>query len=71
MERFDILTGRDDEKTGKTYWTKIGAAFPAKGGDGFSIILDALPLSGKMIARKPLPARDYKVAPGSDSAVPF
>lgn len=42
--RYDACTGRKD-KSGKTYWTKIGAAFPAKDGkEGFNIALDALPM---------------------------
>jgi len=42
-QRFDICTGRSD-RDGKTRWTKIGAMFPAKQGDGFAIKLDALPI---------------------------
>lgn len=44
ITRYDACTGRKD-KNGKTYWTKIGAAFPAKEGkEGFNIVLDALPM---------------------------
>jgi len=41
--RYDICSGSKDQN-GKTRWLKIGAAFPAKSGEGFSIKLDALPL---------------------------
>ena len=41
-ERLDVLSPRKD-KTGKTRWLKIGAAFPKEGGK-FSVLLDALPL---------------------------
>lgn len=42
--RYDACTGRKD-KNGKTRWTKIGSAFPAKDGkEGFNIVLDALPM---------------------------
>lgn len=48
--RYDLLSPRDHN--GKTYWTKVGVAFPMKGKDGFNIILEALPLpqmrDGKM-----------------------
>lgn len=44
--RYDICTGRKDNE-GKTRWTKIGAMFPAREGDGFSIKLDALPLTNE------------------------
>jgi hypothetical protein len=34
---------REDKR--RTYWTRIGAAFPNKNGEGFSILLDAMPAS--------------------------
>lgn len=37
---------------GKTYWTRIGAAWPIKDG-GFSIQLDCLPLDGRIICMTP------------------
>jgi len=60
----DYTTGNGDNKT---RWTKIGTAWPAKQGAGYSIVLDALPLpsmsrDGKLecriLLREPLPARD-------------
>lgn len=44
-ERYDVSIGRQYEANGqtKTAWTKIGVAFPTKGG-GFSVALEALPL---------------------------
>jgi hypothetical protein len=43
-ERYDAVISRKD-KDGKTRYTKIGAAFPAKGDKGgFNIVLDALPM---------------------------
>lgn len=42
-ERLDALTVR--ESNGKSYWTKIGAAFPNKNGEGFIVRLDAMPAS--------------------------
>lgn len=61
-ERMDVLTGRTDEKSGKTYWTRIGVAFEAKSGEGWDVMLDALPVSGKMILRVPKPREDKPVA---------
>ena len=52
-ERLDVLVVREDPKTGKSWWTKIGAAFPSKEGDGYSIVLDALPIGNKLILRPP------------------
>lgn len=41
-DRYDILTAR---KSGdKTYWTKIGVAFPLRDRDGFRLVFEALPL---------------------------
>ena len=60
----DYVTSNGDSKT---RWTKIGTAWPAKQGGGYSIVLDALPLpsmsrDGKLecriLLREPLPARD-------------
>ena len=35
------------------YWTKIGSAWSHSDGDGFNIQLTALPLSGRIVVRKP------------------
>lgn len=43
-KRYDAVISRHD-RDGKTRYTKIGSAFPAKDGkDGFNIVLDALPM---------------------------
>lgn len=34
-------------KDGKTFWRRIGTAFPAKSGEGMNVELDALPLTDK------------------------
>lgn len=57
MERLDALTVR--ESNGKSYFTKVGAAFPNKDGKGFTVLLDAMPASNegqfKIMLREPLP----------------
>jgi hypothetical protein len=40
-ERLDALSVR--ESNGKSYWTKIGVAFPTKDGSGWNVLLDAIP----------------------------
>lgn len=45
-KRFDVCTPRDDEKTGKTYWTRLGVAFQSE--KGISIQLDGVPINGKL-----------------------
>jgi hypothetical protein len=56
-ERLDALAVR--ESNGKSYFTKIGAAFPNKDGKGYTILLDAIPapVDGqfKIMLREPLP----------------
>jgi hypothetical protein len=38
--------GQDD------FWLNLGLVFPHKDGDGFNIMLQALPLDGKLVCRK-------------------
>ena len=40
-ERLDALAVR--ESGGKSWFTKIGVAFPSRNGNGFSVLLDAMP----------------------------
>lgn len=60
MERLDALSVR--ESNDKSYFTKIGVAFPAKQGPGYTILLDAMPAPTegqfKILLREPLPPRD-------------
>jgi hypothetical protein len=42
-ERYDLKTPRKG-KDGKTWWTKIGVAFPMKERDGFNLTFEALPV---------------------------
>ena len=70
MSRLDAMIAReytDRDGNSKTAWARIGTAWPAKQGAGYSIVLDALPLpsmsrDGKLecriLLREPLPARD-------------
>lgn len=68
-ERLDALTVR--ESNGKSYFTKIGAAFPNKDGKGWTVLLDAVPASNegqyKIMLREPLPKDGQRqAASGSD-----
>jgi hypothetical protein len=38
--------GQDD------YWLNIGLVFPHKDGNGFNVVLQALPLDGKIVCRE-------------------
>ena len=39
--------GQDD------YWLNIGAAFMHQDGDGYNVVLQALPINGKIVLRLP------------------
>lgn len=56
-ERLDALTVR--ESNGKSYFTKVGAAFPNRDGKGWTVLLDAMPAPTegqfKIMLREPLP----------------
>ena len=42
-----------DGKTDKGFFTRIGVAFPHSDGQGFNVLLDAIPLDGKIALRTP------------------
>jgi hypothetical protein len=42
---------KDGEKQGR--WLEIGAAWQNKDGDGFNLTLDAMPVDGRIVLRKP------------------
>lgn len=76
MERLDAMTVR--ESNGKSYWTKIGVAFPAKQGEGWTVLLDAVPAPTegqfKILLREPLPPREQqgqRQTADLDDEVPF
>ena len=68
MERYDIVTAREYEANGetKTAWTKVGVMFKRDKG-GFSISLDALPVTGKCFA---FPPQDKSERGNQRSAAP-
>lgn len=45
-QRYDLLTVREDDK-GKSWWTKIGAGFENRNGDGYQLVFEALPIADK------------------------
>ena len=48
------------EQDSKSTWTRIGALWPHKNGDGFNLQLDCLPLDGRVVLRKPKPKTDVE-----------
>lgn len=52
----------------KAIWTRIGAAWPhAKGGNGFSIELEALPVDGRLVLIEPKDSAENTPTDGDDA----
>jgi hypothetical protein len=45
------VRNRDDQAEG--FWTRVGIAFPNADGKGFNILLDVIPLDGRITLRVP------------------
>lgn len=71
-DRLDALCVR--ESNDKSFFTKIGAAFPNKDGKGWTVLLDAMPASNdgqfKIMLREPLPPRDHQQSRGANNSFP-
>lgn len=53
---FNVCIADDSQKerTGRTYWTRVGVAFKHREGEGFNIIIaPGLAVSGKLIVMEP------------------
>lgn len=50
-QRLKVLCPMENEKTGKTFWMRIGTAFPNSDGST-NILLDALPINRKLHVRE-------------------
>ena len=49
-----VFTVRASEKAGEQgFWCRIGTAFPNDKDEGFTVLLDALPLDGRLVVRPP------------------
>ncbi len=42
---------RDGQNGGKSFWTRVGAAWPHNDGQGFNIQLETVPLDGRVTLR--------------------
>jgi hypothetical protein len=80
MNRLDALAVR--EVNGKSYFTKLGVAFQNKNGDGWNLLLDAMPapVDGQFkIMLKPPMQKDGQSSggfhprntPGDDNDIPW
>jgi len=49
FDAFQIKEGADD----KSYFNRVGVAFPHRDGEGHTIQLDAVPVDGRIVLRTP------------------
>ena len=54
---YTVRDYKDGPET-KSSWTRIGSAWPIKSGKGFSIVLDALPIDGRITLHEPKELED-------------
>ncbi len=50
FEAFHAKDGPDD----KSYFNRVGAAFPHKDGEGHTVVLDSVPVNGRIVLRTPM-----------------
>jgi hypothetical protein len=50
---FNVYTIDDRGEGKEPFWLKIGAAFEHKDDKGFNIVLQALPIDGRLVLREP------------------
>jgi len=46
-----VYTVKEGKQTDSSFWTKIGVVFTHNDGQGFNVMLDAVPLDGKLTIR--------------------
>lgn len=60
-----VVNGDDaEDDNSKAFWIKIGGAWSHKDQEGYSIMLAALPVSGRLVLRKPKPPAEREAADG-------
>ena len=65
VRRYAVWTVRPASKEGqKPFWTRIGTGFLHKNNGGINVVLDALPIDGKLVI---LPAKKKDDAQPSDA----
>lgn len=52
-DAFVAVTPNGSTDPKDTVWLKVGAAWPHKDGEGYNIVLHAVPVGGKLVIRKP------------------
>lgn len=57
-EVFNVKNFKGSDGTNRAEWLKVGAAFPNSDGKGFNVVLDLLPIDGKLTLRVHEPKSD-------------
>jgi hypothetical protein len=53
---YRVSTVVSDQESGKDRWTNVGVAF--QNGDIITVLVDAVPVNGKLILQRPKPAEN-------------
>ena len=53
-----VVTEYESGKEKKSTWRQVGVAFSHKDGQGLDVILDAVPVSGRLTLRAPKPGEE-------------
>lgn len=56
----DFIAWNVTEKSEKSYWSRVGAAWKHKDGKGFTLQLDMLPINGRIALREPNERQDAR-----------
>lgn len=50
---FTVRKYKKEDGSDNSFWTKIGVVFAHKDGKGYDVVLDCLPLDGRISIREP------------------
>jgi hypothetical protein len=50
---FSVRKYKKEDGSDDAYWTKIGVVFAHKDGKGYDVVLDCLPVDGRISIREP------------------
>lgn len=50
----------------KSYWTRIGRLFSHEDGKGYDLLLNALPINGRIVIREETPREEADEAPAAE-----
>ena len=71
-QAYTVVKRQGKEGAQDDFWLNIGAAFMHQDGEGFNIVLQALPLNGKIVLRPPkAQAEQSQEAPGKNNVRPL